>query len=195
MMRAKTRTKNNRISKLRMADCGPEKAGVGGSSPSLATTFSSACSLLNPRVCSILFQFRAWFAGVGLAKVERIGTRLARTSSGIRLRTHEVKHGCLLYWAPPRHVTAAESKPAFAQEPERALDDAFQSEASTTRYSDEREVQWRSLTPHPQSPPRAACPGRPRPPAISRTWLRGPDRASGGRRSPGRRGGARARTC
>ena len=45
MMRAKTRTKNNRISNLRMADCGPEKAGVGGSIPSLATTFSSRLAL------------------------------------------------------------------------------------------------------------------------------------------------------
>ena len=32
--------KVNRINKMRMADCSPEKAGVGGSIPSLATTSS-----------------------------------------------------------------------------------------------------------------------------------------------------------
>ena len=33
--------KTNRISKMRMADCSPEKAGVGGSIPSLATIRSA----------------------------------------------------------------------------------------------------------------------------------------------------------
>jgi hypothetical protein len=32
--------KDNRISQMRMADSSPEKAGVGGSIPSLATMFS-----------------------------------------------------------------------------------------------------------------------------------------------------------
>ena len=37
---------------------GPEKAGVGGSSPSLATTFSATYSCPLPSFCSILFQFQ-----------------------------------------------------------------------------------------------------------------------------------------
>ena len=36
---------------------GPEKAGVGGSIPYLATMFSTSYSKSKPQVCSILFQF------------------------------------------------------------------------------------------------------------------------------------------
>ena len=36
----------------------PEKAGVGGSIPSLTTMFSISYNLLKPSVCSILFQFQ-----------------------------------------------------------------------------------------------------------------------------------------
>jgi hypothetical protein len=34
----------------------PEKAGVGGSTPSLATMFSITCVRPQPHLCSILFQ-------------------------------------------------------------------------------------------------------------------------------------------
>ena len=36
-------TKGNRINQMRMADPSPEKAGVGGSIPSLATTLNPHC--------------------------------------------------------------------------------------------------------------------------------------------------------
>ena len=39
-----------------MGDYSPEKAGVGGSIPSLATMFSISYSQLKPKVCSILFH-------------------------------------------------------------------------------------------------------------------------------------------
>ena len=39
-----------------MAEYSPEKAGVGGSIPSLATIFSSTYVLSKTRFCSILFQ-------------------------------------------------------------------------------------------------------------------------------------------
>ena len=55
--RAKTVIKDNRISQMRMADSSPEKAGVGGSIPSLATMFSITYRPVKPPVCSILFQF------------------------------------------------------------------------------------------------------------------------------------------
>ncbi len=42
MIRTKTKIKVSQFNQLRMADVSPEKAGVGGSSPSLATTFSIA---------------------------------------------------------------------------------------------------------------------------------------------------------
>ena len=48
----------NQINGLRTADCSPEKAGVGGSIPSLATLFSIIYRPLNPSICSILFQFQ-----------------------------------------------------------------------------------------------------------------------------------------
>jgi hypothetical protein len=44
----------------------PEKAGVGGSSPSLATTFSITYSYPLPAFCSILFQFQFRLAGICL---------------------------------------------------------------------------------------------------------------------------------
>jgi len=40
MMRAEIENKGSSFSQLRLAECSPEKAGVGGSIPSLATTFS-----------------------------------------------------------------------------------------------------------------------------------------------------------
>ena len=40
-----------------MAVRSPEKAGVGGSIPSLATMFSITYKPLKPRICSILFQY------------------------------------------------------------------------------------------------------------------------------------------
>src|SRR5215469_15838061 len=48
----------NKINNLQLWDCGPEKAGVGDSIPSLATTFSITYSHSKPSVCSILFQFQ-----------------------------------------------------------------------------------------------------------------------------------------
>ena len=56
--RAKKVIKDNRINQMTMADSSPEKAGVGGSIPSLATTFSIAYSHPEHSVCSILFQFQ-----------------------------------------------------------------------------------------------------------------------------------------
>jgi len=44
------------INGLRLVASSPEKAGVGGSIPSLATTFSTTYRLPTPRVCSKLFQ-------------------------------------------------------------------------------------------------------------------------------------------
>ena len=43
---------------LMMTDVSAEKAGVGGSIPSLATMFSTSYSHPKPSVCSILFQFQ-----------------------------------------------------------------------------------------------------------------------------------------
>src|SRR5258708_6792960 len=51
-------SKVNGINQIGSAERHPEKAGVGGSSPSLATTFSSSYSHLLSSVCSILFQFQ-----------------------------------------------------------------------------------------------------------------------------------------
>jgi len=48
--------KANRINQLTLGDIRPEKAGVGGSIPSLATTFSNTYRFSLPRFCSILFQ-------------------------------------------------------------------------------------------------------------------------------------------
>jgi hypothetical protein len=43
----------------------PEKAGVGGSTPSLATMFSITCIRPQPYFCSILFQ-KIWRTRRGL---------------------------------------------------------------------------------------------------------------------------------
>ena len=51
-------SKVNGINQIGSAERHPEKAGVGGSSPSLATTFSIAYSHPRSSVCSILFQFQ-----------------------------------------------------------------------------------------------------------------------------------------
>ena len=51
-------SKANEINQIGSAECHPEKAGVGGSIPSLATTFSITYSHRLTRVCSILFQFQ-----------------------------------------------------------------------------------------------------------------------------------------
>jgi hypothetical protein len=49
-------SKVNGINQITTAECHPEKAGVGGSIPSLATMFSITYSHRQPCVCSILFQ-------------------------------------------------------------------------------------------------------------------------------------------
>ena len=49
-----------------MVERSPEKAGVGGSTPSLATMFSIICVRPQPRFCSILFQKSSGRAGVCL---------------------------------------------------------------------------------------------------------------------------------
>ena len=51
---------------IALDESSPEKAGVGGSSPSLATTFSIAYSYPLPSFCSILFQFQFRLAGICL---------------------------------------------------------------------------------------------------------------------------------
>jgi hypothetical protein len=51
---------------IALGDYSPEKAGVGGSTPSLATMFSIACIRPQPHSCSILFQKTRGSAGVCL---------------------------------------------------------------------------------------------------------------------------------
>ena len=51
-------SKINGINQIGSAERHPEKAGVGGSSPSLATTFSISYKYPLPSFCSILFQFQ-----------------------------------------------------------------------------------------------------------------------------------------
>ena len=48
--------KVNRINEMKTADRGPEKAGVGGSIPSLATTFSNTYSRSKTEFHSVSFQ-------------------------------------------------------------------------------------------------------------------------------------------
>jgi hypothetical protein len=55
-MRAKTKVKVNQVNELAMGDASPEKAGVGGSIPSLATMFSTAYKALTQHFHSISFQ-------------------------------------------------------------------------------------------------------------------------------------------
>jgi hypothetical protein len=55
-MSANIENKGRRSSQLRLTESSPEKAGVGGSIPSLATIFSSSYSHPQPSFCSILFQ-------------------------------------------------------------------------------------------------------------------------------------------
>jgi hypothetical protein len=47
---------------MAMADYSPEKAGVGGSTPSLATIFSIRYEPLLPRLVSICFQLPTEFS-------------------------------------------------------------------------------------------------------------------------------------
>ena len=54
--RAKSVIKDSRISQMRMADSSPEKAGVGGSIPSLATTFSKNYGHFKTDFHSVSFQ-------------------------------------------------------------------------------------------------------------------------------------------
>jgi hypothetical protein len=56
--RAKTVIRINQIKGMTMADPSPEKAGGGGSIPSLATTFSNTYSRSNPSLGSNWFQFQ-----------------------------------------------------------------------------------------------------------------------------------------
>ena len=51
-------SKVNGINQIGSAERHPEKAGVGGSSPSLATTFSISYNDPLSSFCSILFQFQ-----------------------------------------------------------------------------------------------------------------------------------------
>jgi hypothetical protein len=60
---------------------GPEKAGGGGSIPSLATTFSNTYSHPKPQLCSILFQKQNRLAEVCL-KFWNTRDRSAMTSAG-----------------------------------------------------------------------------------------------------------------
>jgi hypothetical protein len=50
--RAKTVAKKNRINQMMLDEASPEKAGVGGSIPSLATTFSITYGHPLVRFCS-----------------------------------------------------------------------------------------------------------------------------------------------
>ena len=52
-----TEGKLSGINEITVGESSPEKAGVGGSIPSLATMFSSTYQRSLPRSCSILFQF------------------------------------------------------------------------------------------------------------------------------------------
>jgi len=54
--RAKTGSKMNGISKITLSGPSPEKAGVGGSIPSLATTFSTVYNHSHAQIYSISFQ-------------------------------------------------------------------------------------------------------------------------------------------
>jgi hypothetical protein len=65
--RAKTVIKDNRISQMRMADSSPEKAGVGGSIPSLATTLSIAYKHPKTHFHSISFQ-NFWLVRIAFAE-------------------------------------------------------------------------------------------------------------------------------
>jgi hypothetical protein len=49
---------------IALNESSPEKAGVGGSIPSLATTFSITYSLTFVSVCSISFQNPIWAFGL-----------------------------------------------------------------------------------------------------------------------------------
>jgi hypothetical protein len=48
------------MNEMALPESSPEKAGVGGSIPSLATTFSIAYSFAFTSVCSISFQNPIW---------------------------------------------------------------------------------------------------------------------------------------
>ena len=58
-MLPKMKNTANRISYITMVESSPEKAGVGGSIPSLATMFSITYKPPNPQFRSISFQFQA----------------------------------------------------------------------------------------------------------------------------------------
>ena len=61
------------LSRARTVERSPEKAGVGGSIPSLATLFSGSYRLPLPLFCSILFQFHTQGLPVFVSKLDRIG--------------------------------------------------------------------------------------------------------------------------
>jgi hypothetical protein len=59
-------TKLYEINNMATDDISPEKAGVGGSTPSLATIFSTTYKPSISQTCSILFQYLNGHAGVCL---------------------------------------------------------------------------------------------------------------------------------
>jgi len=59
-------TKLHKINNMATDDTSPEKAGVGGSTPSLATIFSITYKPSISQTCSILFQYLNGHAGVCL---------------------------------------------------------------------------------------------------------------------------------
>src|SRR5580698_1794698 len=65
----------------------PEKAGVGGSIPSLATSFSVVCKHLPSSFCSILFKLHIQACRICLSSgVERTGTPRSFFSDGFNLK-------------------------------------------------------------------------------------------------------------
>jgi hypothetical protein len=81
-----------------MVERSPEKAGVGGSIPSLATTFSNTYSHPEHVVCSILFQFQIQVCrNLPHHKMDRTCVYPPRNDSGTAsVHPWEVNIGCSL---------------------------------------------------------------------------------------------------
>jgi hypothetical protein len=85
------------LNHLALSISSPEKAGGGGSIPSLATIFSTTYSHTKTQVCSILFQ--KLFAGSSEFASLRNGASGSRPTwnlDGIRPQPPEVADGCLV---------------------------------------------------------------------------------------------------
>ena len=87
-----------RFNAITLGDYSPEKAGVGGSSPSLATTFSIAYNYSLPSFCSILFQFQIRLAGICLnSEWTRRSPGLGTVMDSNSISHSEVGHGSI-HW-------------------------------------------------------------------------------------------------